>query len=983
MQGFTGHKILLLTIGILLSTFLWAQDDFYIHGTVKQESTNQKMDNVEVQVFQDGKLLDSYATSGNSKYEFQVSLGHLYLFKFSKSGFVNKSVEVNTKNIPEEDQEGGFKLNMDMTLFEYVEGFNESIMDEPLGKAGYDVNMNDITFNLGHTTQMKNKITAERERLENAGALEAENRKKYEDLMIQGSDNMTKEKYEGAIGSYESALALFPDEIEAQNKLQEAKDLLALQNKDKELEAQYQALLKEGESLMKGKSYEDSKSKYEEASSLKPDQSEPKDKIRELEELIDAAGNQAQFDEFMAAGDADMSTEEYQSAVDNYMSARDIIPSDKGVQKKLTEAQEKLAALLAAADAEAAKEKRYNDLIDQANASFEAEDYSLSINQYNSALEIKPDEEYPQKQIDEANKRIKDLAAAAETDAANAEQAAIDAEYQGFIDIANQAFTQEDFDRARSNYQSALGVKPTDQYAKKRLERIDELEADALTSAAESEANAAQAAKDAEYQAFLNKANEAFTNDDLTFAKSNYQEALGIKPSEKFPKQRIKRIEEILAERDAELLADDKAAEEAAAKERELLAERERKAAEKAASEEEERLRLEGELAEKERLAEEERKRKEDADKRRNLTNNIDANAEKQAEEFYQQMKKTENQARYESLNSKKEELKNALTDSSTAAEDQAKDENSQINTAKNEMQKLYSEGENYQRDKRENFDSGDERIRAENEEVRLNADDRRKADVFKLDEFKKKDIQAKADANGKAVDRNAESTRNAMKEVSKAQKGYNDTGEVLRKDNAYKIDRVKSDIAEMKDDGEDERQKSEKENQKAKDERAKFIKENTELNDEKLASNLGKIDNAKDVASNLVNETDNQKSGNYDEVEYQKEKRAEMLTSNDEKTLLQSKINREEAFNLKKGEPKNYDDYIVPKGKEELAEGVTERSYEINEGRKLVIERTVKIGNKVDTFLKVIDKNATYYFKNNRSITKSSWDRETLYAQD
>jgi len=346
-------------------------------------------------------------------------------------------------------------------------------------------------------------------------------------------------------------------------------------------------------------------------------------------------------------------------------------------------------------------------------------------------------------------------------------------------------------------------------------------------------------------------------------------------------------------------------------------------------------------------------------------------------------MKKTENQARYDSLLLKKEELNDALARSSDDAQEGAKEVNSELANAKNEIQRLYSDGENYQRDKRENFDSGEERLKAANEEIILNAEDRRKADIYRLDEFKKKDGEVRAQTNEQTVKQNAENAQNAIREVRKAQNGYQDTGDVLRKDNAYKIDRVKEDIAEMKDDGEDERQKSEKENQKAKDARAKFNKENTELNKEKLASNFEKIEYAKGAVNSMINDTDDKKSGNYDEVEFQKAQRAEMLSSKDEKTLLQSKINREEAFNLKKGEPKEFDDYIVPKGKEELAEGVTERSYEINEGRKLVIERTVKIGNKVDTFLKVIDKNATYYFKNNRSITKSSWDRETLYAQD
>jgi hypothetical protein len=48
-----------------------------------------------------------------------------------------------------------------------------------------------------------------------------------------------------------------------------------------------------------------------------------------------------------------------------------------------------------------------------------------------------------------------------------------------------------------------------------------------------------------------------------------------------------------------------------------------------------------------------------------------------------------------------------------------------------------------------------------------------------------------------------------------------------------------------------------------------------------------------------------------------------------------------------------------------------------------MVIERTVKRGNKVDIFRKVISKTGTYYFKNGRSITEAQWKRETLDVKD
>ena len=75
-------------------------------------------------------------------------------------------------------------------------------------------------------------------------------------------------------------------------------------------------------------------------------------------------------------------------------------------------------------------------------------------------------------------------------------------------------------------------------------------------------------------------------------------------------------------------------------------------------------------------------------------------------------------------------------------------------------------------------------------------------------------------------------------------------------------------------------------------------------------------------------------------------------------------------------------DDYVLTEDSADLPEGVTENSYQLN-ARTVVIERTVRVGNKVDNFRKVISKTGTYYFRNNSSITELMWKAETLNLGD
>ncbi len=913
MQGNFIFRSLFLLLLLLAANAGISQEDIRVNGSVKEVDSNQKMENVEVQILQDGKTFDSYKTSGSAKFEFNLPLGSIYEIKFSKNGFVSKKIQINTKYIPEEDQEGGFKLDLDMSLFAYVEGFNESILEEPIGIAQYDAERNAIEFDFDYTNKIMNKIEAEFIRLENMASADAEKRKKYDELMVSGKNNMSDEKYDKAVANYKGALDLYPDEVEAQEKLAEAEKLLELQNKGAELEANYQKLIKDGNSLMKSKDYETAIETFNEALSLKPKEQEPKDKIRELEKLMSEAGDKAKFDEFVEAGDNAMSKQDYQDAVDNYKSARDILPDDKDVKKKLAEAQEKLNSELATADEAAAAEKRYNDLIDKANGSFDSGDYSLSINQYTSALEIKPGESYPTGQIEKARKKLEEKEKGKELEAANSAQDELNAKYDGLIE----------------------------------------------------------------------KGNDKFTSEDLEDAKTFYEQALELKPSEKYPRQRIKRIEDLLAEKEQKL-EDDMADDEMAEKEKDRLAELQREKEKMAALAEEEKRKLEEELAEKERLAEEHRRKKQASDdKRRNLANNIDTNAEIRAEEFYKQQKRDDDEERELSVQQQKENHKTWLDDKQEEANSRISSSSSEVNQVKSNMSKIYSEGENYQKDKRESFDSGARDLERTRQDLESDAIDRRSSEIFQISEFKKRQKDEAGEKNRKSIEENAISTAQARKELDKARTSYRETGEVLRKDNQYQIERYKEELTEMEQDGEEERQQSQKENDAIKAAHHKFTKENSQLQRERMSDNYEKVSEAKIENEELKKNGDKLRRGSQDEIEFTKDKHQNLLKSREARAEVKRKTAREDAFSADRGLKKDYDDYIAISGTEDLAEGVTERSFEINQGKKLVIERTVKIGNRVDTYLKVIDKNATYYFKNNRSITKGTWNRETLSLAD
>ena len=73
--------------------------------------------------------------------------------------------------------------------------------------------------------------------------------------------------------------------------------------------------------------------------------------------------------------------------------------------------------------------------------------------------------------------------------------------------------------------------------------------------------------------------------------------------------------------------------------------------------------------------------------------------------------------------------------------------------------------------------------------------------------------------------------------------------------------------------------------------------------------------------------------------------------------------------------------DFNLAAEDEDVLMGVSEESYDIPNG--LVIERTVRTGNKVIRYRKVVTKTGTYYFKADHSITSVTWKRETSMVLD
>lgn len=310
---------------------------------------------------------------------------------------------------------------------------------------------------------------------------------------------------------------------------------------------------------------------------------------------------EAKYKSSLAKADKAYGTKDYKGAKDMYYEASGIKPDEKYPKEKIGEI-EKILADLASKDA-AEKERlakeneineKYKAAIADADKALAAKDYNGAKSGYKDASVVKPAEQYPKSKIAEIDKIIADIAARdeakrkadeearlkAEADAAAkkkaeaeaaAKEKAIAEKYNAAIARADQSFGSKDYSGAKTAYNEASGIKPSEKYPKDKISEIDKLlaqlaaqdeakrkaeeearkkaEADALArKKAEEEALAKEKAITEKYNSAISKADKAFEGKDYNNAKVAYSEASGIKPAEKYPQDKISEISKILAQ---------------------------------------------------------------------------------------------------------------------------------------------------------------------------------------------------------------------------------------------------------------------------------------------------------------------------------------------------------------------------------------------------------------------------------------------------
>ncbi len=347
---------------------------------------------------------------------------------------------------------------------------------------------------------------------------------KYKGFIAVADQSFAQKEYESAKSNYTQALSIKPTEPYPASKIKEINGLLQLQaqQRQKDIEGNYARLIVAADGSFNNKDYEQARASYLQASGLKPAEIYPKNKIAEIEKILaDQATKKRNYDQAIARADNNFNIEKWEDAKVDYQQALAIFPKEQYPQSRLNEIENKLLAQKTAAEQSQAREKAYNDAISQGDALFAQKKLQESRNSYSQAQAVKPNEAYPTQKIAEIDKMLLD-------------QKMIDDKYNIMISAADKQFLDEDYAGAKTTYSNALMVKPAEAYPKQKIAEIDKL-------------MAANAQNNDRYNTIIVTADQHFQNKKYDDARVTYTNALQLKPDEAYPKQKIAEIDKILA----------------------------------------------------------------------------------------------------------------------------------------------------------------------------------------------------------------------------------------------------------------------------------------------------------------------------------------------------------------------------------------------------------------------------------------------------
>ncbi len=233
----------------------------------------------------------------------------------------------------------------------------------------------------------KNKITE----LETLLAANTE----YEEAISFADDHFKRRDWENATLEYKRANSIKPGESYPLDRIAEIESLIAEEKRLKKIEEDYRKVIKEADKLYASEEFQPALEAYRQALEIKPEETYPVTRIEVIKEKLEILEEQKEkaYELAIAKADNFFEQENYEMAKLNYETASDLKPRETYPVDRLKEVNEMIMLR------RQVLQEEYDKAIADADKFYASKIYDNAIESYREAAMIKSDEAYPVEMI--------------------------------------------------------------------------------------------------------------------------------------------------------------------------------------------------------------------------------------------------------------------------------------------------------------------------------------------------------------------------------------------------------------------------------------------------------------------------------------------------------------------------------------------------------------------------------------------------------
>ena len=149
--------VLVITVcGLLQTGSAWA---FYIHlhGLVTEHFSGDALKGVQVRLVKDSVERETAITGSNGKYELYLERGYNYQVWFYRNDLVTKHVVIDARKVPLFPDVPFYDMDLQMTMFTWIDGFDLELYLEPVAKAEYRQTIRNLSWDVDHTKDFQSR----------------------------------------------------------------------------------------------------------------------------------------------------------------------------------------------------------------------------------------------------------------------------------------------------------------------------------------------------------------------------------------------------------------------------------------------------------------------------------------------------------------------------------------------------------------------------------------------------------------------------------------------------------------------------------------------------------------------------------------------------------------------------------------------------------------------------------------------------------